>query len=189
MARVVYFTATTLDGFIADENNSLDWLFEVARDPEDDSWDGFIAQVGALVMGATTYAWVLAHERLLEEPDKWHAFYGDRPCWVFTHRDFPVIPGADLHFVRGDVAAAYDEIAAAAGERDVWVVGGGDLVGQFDDAGHLDEIQLGLCPVFLGAGAPVLPRRITSQRLDLREVHRSGQQTRLVLDVRREAQA
>ncbi len=189
MTRVVYFTATTLDGFIADEDNSLDWLFEVVRDPDDGSWDHFIAGIGVLVMGATTYEWVLAHEDLVAHPEKWHAFYGDRPCWVFTHRELPAVAGVDLHFVRGEVAAAYDEIAAAAGERDIWVVGGGDLVGQFDDAGHLDEIQLGLCPVFLGAGAPLLPRRITSGRLEVREVHRSGQQTRLVLDVRRQAQA
>ena len=91
----------------------------------------------------------------------------------------------DLRFVQGDVESAYDEMVAAAGGRDVWLVGGGELVGQFDDAGHLDEVQLGFCPVFLGAGAPVLPRRITSERLTLRDVHRSGQQVTLVLDVGR----
>jgi len=91
----------------------------------------------------------------------------------------------DLRFVQGDVESAYDEMVAAAGGRDVWLVGGGELVGQFDDAGHLDEVQLGFCPVFLGAGAPVLPRRITSERLTLRDVHRSGQQVTLVLDVSR----
>lgn len=187
MPRVIYFTATTLDGFIADENNSLEWLFEVPEGPDDGSWEPFIAGIGALVMGATTYEWVLAHEELVTHPEKWHAFYGDRPCWVFTHRELPAIPGVTLHFVCGDVAEVYDEIAAGAGERDIWVVGGGDLVGQFDDAGHLDELQLGVCPVTLGAGAPLLPRRISSQRLTLRDVRRAGQQARLVLDVARQA--
>jgi dihydrofolate reductase len=185
MARFVYFTATSLDGFIADENNSLDWLFEVALDPDDKSWDAFLAGIGAMVMGSTTYEWILAHDDLLAHPERWQGYYADRPCWVFTHRDLPAIPGVDLRFVRGDVGAAYDEIVAAAGDRDVWLVGGGDLVAQFDDAGHLDEVQLGFCPVFLGAGAPVLPRRITSQRLTLRDVRRSGQQVTLVLDVSR----
>ena len=183
MTRVVYFTAATLDGFIADDHNSLDWLFEVARDPDDGSWDEFIGSIGAMVMGATTYEWVLAHDDLLAHPEKWQGYYEDRPCWVFTHRDLPPVPGVDLHFVSGDVAGTVDEVVAAAGERDVWLVGGGDLVGQYDDAGHLDEVRIGLCPVFLGSGAPVLPRRITSQRLTLRDVRRSGQQVRLTLDV------
>lgn len=185
MTSCVYFTAASLDGFIADEHNSLDWLFEVARDPDDGSWDQFIGGIGAMVMGATTYEWVLAHENLLEHPEKWHEYYEDRPCWVFSHRDLPPIPGADLRFVRGDVAAAYDEIAAGAGGRDVWLAGGGDLVGQFDDAGHLDQVRVGVCPVVLGSGAPVLPRRITSERLALVDVRRSGQQVELVYDVRR----
>ena len=105
-AKVQYFTATTLDGFIADSDNSLDWLFVVERDEDDGSWDEFIGGVGALVMGATTYEWVLGHEPdMLESPDKWRAYYDDRPCWVFTHRELPRIPDIDLTFVRGDVLA------------------------------------------------------------------------------------
>ena len=64
-------------------------------------------------------------------------------------------------------------------------MGGGDLVGQFDDAGLLDEIRLGVTPVTLGAGAPLLPRRITSERMRLRSVERSGQMVNLVYDVSR----
>ena len=97
-----YFTATTLDGFIADADNSLDWLFVVERDEDDRSWDEFIDGVGALVMGATTYEWVLGHEpEMLESPDKWRAYYDDRPTWVFTHRELPRIPDIDLTFVAG----------------------------------------------------------------------------------------
>ena len=68
-----YFTATTLDGFIADADNSLDWLFAVERSADDDdsSWDEFIGRVGSLVMGATTYEWVLGHHpEMLEGPEK-----------------------------------------------------------------------------------------------------------------------
>jgi dihydrofolate reductase len=82
----------------------------------------------------------------------------------------------------------YDELVAAAGDRDVWILGGGDLVGQFDDAGLLDEVHLGMTPVTLGTGRPLLPRRITSRRLSFREARRSGQRVRIVLDVERAAQ-
>jgi dihydrofolate reductase len=196
VTRTQYYTATSVDGFIADENNSLDWLFEVGRgveiDPADShetEWDDFIAGVGSMAMGATTYQWVLDHEALLENPERWRAFYGDRPAYVFTHRDLPPIPGADIRFVSGDVASVHDDLVAAAGGRNIWVVGGGDLVGQFDDAGHLDEILLSVVPVFLGSGAPLLPRRITSERCTVREARQAGQRVRVVLDVRRPAQA
>jgi dihydrofolate reductase len=184
VTRVTYFTACTLDGFIADANDSLDWLFEVPHSDDDGSWDAFIGRIGPLVMGTTTYLW--AHERhFAEHPEQWQEFYGDRPAWVFTHQDLPGIPGVDLHFVSGDVSAVYDELVAAAGDKDIWVVGGGDLVGQFDDAGLLDEISLGMAPVTLGTGRPLLPRRITSQRMRVREVKLAGQRVRIVLDVDR----
>ena len=196
VTRTQYYTATSADGFIADENNSLDWLFEVGRGVEIDpaeshetEWDDFIAGVGSMAMGATTYQWVLDHESLLENPERWREFYGDRPAYVFTHRDLPPIPGADIRFVSGDVASVYDDLVTAAGGRNIWIVGGGDLVGQFDDAGRLDEILLSVVPVFLGSGAPLLPRRITSERCTIREARQAGQRVRVVLDVRRPAQA
>ena len=188
MSKVTYYTATTVDGFIADADNSLQWLFDVPDDEDDGGeWDAFIARIGALVLGRTTYEWVLDHEDLLEHPERWRGFYGDRPSWVFSHHDLPPLPGCDLRFVRGGVSEHAAEILAAAGDRDVWVVGGGDLVGQFDDAGLLDEVVVAVMPVFLGSGAPLLPRRLTSERVSLREVSRRGQQARLTYDVRRRA--
>jgi dihydrofolate reductase len=59
-------------------------------------------------------------------------------------------------------------MAAAAAEKNIWVIGGGDLVGQFHDKGLLDEIHLGMAPVILGAGAPLLPRKIATPPLKLR---------------------
>ncbi len=184
MSRVVYWTSATLDGFIADDHNSLDWLFEVPHDEENDSWDVFIDEVGALVMGATTYQWTL-DRYFTDHPERWQEFHGDHPCWVFTHRDLPGVPGVEIHFASGAIRSVYDAIATAAGEKNIGLVGGGDLVGQFDDAGLLDEIQVHLAPVVLGAGAPLLPRRITSQRMKVREAHQIGQQVRIVLDVER----
>ena len=188
MTKVVYFTAATLDGYIADEHNSLDWLFEVPHPDEDDgAWEALMARTGALVLGATTYQWMVdRHPELLSGPDQWQEFYGERPAWVFTHRtDLPVVRGTRVSFVSGDVRPVYDEIAAALPGKDIWVVGGGDLVGQFDDAGLLDEVHVHLTPVVLGAGAPLLPRRITSSRMRFRECRRTGQRVNVVLDVDR----
>lgn len=173
MPKTQYYTATTIDGFIADPDNSLSWLFEV----EDTSnpFASFFADVGAFAMGATTYEWVLEHESLLDDPGKWSQYYGDVPAWVFTHRDLPAIPGAAIHFVSGDVRPVHKAMVSAAAGRNVWVVGGGELAGSFADAGLLDELILGVAPATLGAGAPLLPRRLTASRLSLTDVERRGQ--------------
>jgi dihydrofolate reductase len=183
VGRTQYYTATTLDGYIADEHNSLDWLFEVDREG-DGGYAAFFAGVGAMAMGRTTYEWVLEHERVLEEPEKWRGWYGETPCWVFTHRATPpVVPGTAVSFVRGDVGPVHDEMMRAAGGKNVWLVGGGDLVGQFADHGLLDEILVGVAPVTLGGGAPLLPRRLTASQLRLVEVARDGQFARLTYRV------
>ena len=175
MGATQYYTATSLDGYIADENNSLDWLFEVDRgDDAGESYEAFFADVGAMAMGATTYEWVLGHERVLEEPDKWRAWYGDTPCWVFTHRTFPVVPGANIVFVEGDVAPVHEQMADAAGGKNVWLVGGGELVGQFHDHGLLDELFVQFGSVTLGAGKPLLPRTIVDPPLKLLSVRAIG---------------
>jgi dihydrofolate reductase len=183
VSKVQYFTACTLDGFIADKNNSLDWLFEVPHDEEDLFWDDWFPWVGGLVMGATTYEWMVEHDQMLDNPDRFRAYYGERPAWVFSHRELPPIPGVEIGFIQGDVGPAYAEIAERLAGANLWLVGGGDLVGQFHDAGLLDEIILGMTPVTLGKGAPLLPRRITSKNLSFRSVELIGQRARVVIDV------
>ena len=185
MSLTQYYTATTIDGFIADEDDSLEWLFEVERGGGDGGYGEFFARVGAMAMGATTYQWVLDHEDLVGDPDKWRGWYGDTPCWVFTHRELPAILGASLTFVQGDVVPVHEEMVRAAGGKNVWLVGGGELVGQFADAGLLDEILLGVAPVTLGRGAPLLPRRLTASEVELVDVGRTGQFARLTYRVRR----
>ena len=184
MTRTRYFTATSVDGFIADEDNSLDWLSEVERSGPD-RFAAFFADVGAFAMGATSYEWMLTHERLLEQPEKWHAWYGDVPCWVFTHRDLPPVPGANITFASGEIRPVHAALVAAARGRDVWLTGGGELVGQFADHGLLDEIILGVAPVALGGGAPLLPRRLVSSHMRLTGVERVGQFAYLTYSVHR----
>jgi dihydrofolate reductase len=185
MAKTQYYTATTLDGYIADEHNSLDWLFEVERANADDNFARFFAEVGAMAMGATTYRWVLDHDQLLDRPERWKDYYGETSCWVFTHRTLPPVPGADIRFVQGLVAPIHEMMTQAAGAKNVWLVGGGELVGQFADAGLLDEVFVGIAPVTLGGGAPLLPRRLTAADLELIDVSRDKQFVLLSYRMRR----
>lgn len=177
--RTRYYTATSVDGFIADADNSLEWLFTVERSGPG-RFNEFFAGVTAMCMGATTYEWVIEHE-----PDSWQRYYGDTPCWVFTHRELPVVKDGRVRFVQGDVRPVHEEMLQAAAGGDIWIVGGGGLAGQFADAGLLDEILLGVAPVFLGAGAPLLPRRLLSSQIKLVEVARDGQMAALTYAVQR----
>jgi dihydrofolate reductase len=170
MGRTQYYTATSLDGFIADESHSLDWLFTREQDRRGPlNYADFIAEVGAIAMGSTTYEWILDHEFGDKDPSEWKWVY-DLPSWVFTHRERREVPGADIRFVSGDVRPVHEEMVRAAAGKNVWIVGGGDLVGQFADAELLEEVIVYVAPVTLGAGAPLLPRCL---ELRPEEVHRN----------------
>ena len=110
MSLTQYYTATTLDGFIADPDNSLDWLFTRQQEPDGPlTYGDFIAGVGALAMGRTTYEWILDHEFAGKDPADWKWPY-DIPCWVFTHRQLPVVPDARIEFTSEDVATVHAEM-------------------------------------------------------------------------------
>jgi dihydrofolate reductase len=171
MTRVVFYTATTLDGFIADPDDSLDWLMRQVQDTEGPlNYEEFIANVGAVVMGSTTYEWLLSHAGEVES-ELGEAWPYAMPAWVMSSRELPVPDGEpDIQFARGSVSEFVDQMKEAAGGKDLWVIGGGDLAGQFADVGLLDELITYVAPVTLGAGRPLLPRRLD---LRLLETHRN----------------
>lgn len=170
--KTQYYTATSLDGFIATLDDSLEWLFPLG-DIEETSYPTFIKDIGALAMGSATYEWMLRHVVGPEakEPRPWPY---EQPTWVFSSRTLPPVPGADIRFARGDVRPVHKEMAAAARGKNIWLVGGGDLVGQFHDHGLLDELFVQIGSVTLGSGKPLLPRAITSPPLRLVSVRAVG---------------
>ncbi len=172
MMRTQFYTASSLDGFIATEEDSLDWLFPLG-DINDTSYPQFIREVGALAMGAATYEWLL-NNIVQPKSGPGEAWPYEQPAWVFTSRSLPTVPHADIRFVKGDVRPVHDEMRAAVNGRNIWLLGGGDLVGQFYDARLLDEIIVQIGSVTLGAGKPLLPRRITFPSLKLLSVQQVG---------------
>ena len=113
--KTQYYTASSLDGFIAGPGDSLDWLFPLG-DIEDTSYPSFIRDVGALAMGSATYEWLLRHVvgPAAKRPQPWPY---RQPAWVFTSRQLPAVPGADIRFVRGHVRPVHREMVAAAADR------------------------------------------------------------------------
>ncbi len=157
-----YYTASSLDGFIATPDHSLEWLFTQDFDLDGPmAYPAFIENIGVLVMGSSTYEWLLRNQ------DGWSY---EQPTWVLTHRELPVPKGADIRFAQGDVRKLHEAMSVAAADKDIWVMGGGDLAGQFATAGLLDEVWVQFAPVTLGAGQQLLPR---SLQLELVEVTRN----------------
>ena len=167
-----YYTATSLDGHIATEDDSLDWLFPLG-DVNDTSYPSFISEVGALAMGSATYEWMLRHA-LTAKDQMGSAWPYAQPTWVFSRRSLPSVEGADLRFVSGNVGPVHEAMKVAAGKKNIWIVGGGDLAGQFFDAGLLDEIIVQIGSVTLGRGKPLFPRRLTSPPLQLTSARQIG---------------
>lgn len=158
--KTQYYTATSLDGFLATEDDSIEWLFPLGE-LNDTGYSEFIANVGALAMGSSTYLWLLNHaEQVAAETGSPWPY--SQPAWVFTHRSLPSVPNADVRFVRGDVRPVHADMVRAAGSKNVWIVGGGDLAAQFHDAGLLTEAIITVASVTLGKGKPLFPRRVTS---------------------------
>ncbi|WP_210481302.1 dihydrofolate reductase family protein [Naasia sp. SYSU D00948] len=147
---VQYYVASSIDGFIADADNKIDWLLQFGMEPYQEHYDRFIAGVGAIVMGSKTYEFLLD-----EGTESWP--YAQIPTWVVTHRELPAIEGADVRFAAGDVGQVIQDAREAAGDTNVWLMGGGDVAAQAADLELVDEFHLTLMPIILGKGAPLLP--------------------------------
>jgi dihydrofolate reductase len=167
MTKTQYYCAASLDGFIAESDDTLDWLmkyegsFEGDAEPIKGAYDRYYEGVGALVMGSVTYEFVLELGR------GWP--YEGKPTWVLTTRDLPKPDGegVDVRFANAKVRDLHDELIAAAGERDLWVVGGGNVASQFADEGLLDELLVTVVPVVLGEGKPLFDRRLPGGPMQL----------------------
>jgi dihydrofolate reductase len=153
MPKTQYLCAATLDGYIADRDDGIDWLtgFEGTGGPRDAEpiggvVDSFLEGIGALVMGSSSYEFIRGY-------GGWA--YGDRPTWVLTSRELPRIEGANLRFHDGPVEEIHEQVLEAAGDRDVWILGGGPVASQYVERGLLDELLVTIVPVVLGSGKPL----------------------------------
>ena len=168
MSKTQYYAAATLDGYIADSGDGLDWLTKYRGSYDGDDaqpikgdYDRFYDGVGAMIMGSVTYEWVLEHL------DTWP--YSGKPVWVLSSREQAQPPGddVDVRVVDSEVPRIYDEMMAAAGDRNLWVVGGGNVASQFADAGLLHELIVTVVPVVLGTGKPLFNDRLPGGPMQL----------------------
>ena len=151
-SRVRVYIATSLDGFIAGPGDDLSWLTgpDAANpggetDPEALTFDGFFADVGAVLMGRGTFDVVRRME--------WWG-YGDRPVLVATHRELGEDVRKTVRTVSGSIERMVAEAKKSAGGKDVYI-DGGDLIRQAADADLVDDLTITIAPIALGAGHPL----------------------------------
>ncbi len=142
--RCSVFIATSLDGFIARKDGSLDWLELAAGDPDDHGYTGFMASVDTLVVGRGTYDTVLGFP-------EWP--YAGKRVVVMTHRPVELRHGAEAF-----AGTPHELVATLAGASRIYV-DGGNVIRQFLDAGLIDDITLSLIPIVLGDGIPLFGGR------------------------------
>jgi len=163
-SRVRVYIATSLDGFIAGEGDDLSWLPtpepDEAIDPGALTYETFMADVGALLMGRRTYDVVRGF-------DAWP--YGDRPVLVASHRDLDHDAPCGARRVDGPIAAIVAEAREAAAGRDVYL-DGGVMIRQACAANLVDDLVITMVPVALGKGQSLfagLEQRYGMQLVDV----------------------
>jgi dihydrofolate reductase len=178
MPRSQYYCAMSLDGYIAESDDTLDWLLGYEGSYEgadaerggspgesDSPYERFYEDVGALVSGSVTYEFVLDH--MDKTGTEWP--YKGKPTWVLSSRDLPTPDGdeVDVRIVDAGVADIHGEVTDAAGSRNLWIIGGGNVASQYADEGLLDDVLVTVVPVVLGGGKPLFDRRLSGGPMQL----------------------
>ena len=145
--KLVLYIAVSLDGYIAKKDGSVDWLSGNGDNTDiDNGYDDFYKTVDTVVMGQTTY------EQIINElsPDTW--VYEGKKCYVATSQDHPSDTRAN--FITDDIVDFIKSIKTQDG-KDIWLVGGGNLVDQFIKDDLIDKYVITIIPTILADGIPL----------------------------------
>lgn len=156
MSKIVLYIASSLDGYIARTDGSLDWLNNHPNpDNTDYGYGEFLQSISAIVMGRITY------EEVIKFGIPWP--YKGIPTYVTTSNEQLDITTPDTHRYSGDLSELSDSLKKMT-NNDIWLVGGGKLVTHFLNLNLIDRIILTIMPVLLGEGILLFPgRSIESQ--------------------------
>lgn len=153
--RIILYIAISLDGFIAKEDESLDWLTRYENSGEDYGYKDLYNRVGTVLVGGTTYRQIEAE-------------YKGKEVYVFTWKE-PKQKVDNIHFVRGDVAEILNNLKLG-NNKNIWLVGGAALVNQFLSADLIDEYIITIIPTLLGNGISLFQGRNPERNLKLLNV-------------------
>jgi len=153
MRRIRYSVATSLDGFIADEQGAYDWI------PADSSIDfaAYLEKIDTLLMGRGTW-------EIMQTPEARAVLDGMKTYVVSTTLDASTCP--EVTVISSDVEETVEALKSEEG-KDIWLFGGGVLFRSLLEAGLVDRVEVGVIPALLGSGIPLLPGSAAHTKLEL----------------------
>ena len=163
---VFFYGCVTLDGYLADKNHGLSWLYETGT-TEETGYEHFYRKMDVTIMGRRTF------EEIAKLEDA-AAVYPTTENYVFTHTDS--LPYKGFIPVSGDVPS----FIAGLGEKNVWIVGGNTILAPLLERDMVDHLIIQIAPVLLGEGIPLFTQKEGLRRFRLDEVKRYGQFAELV---------
>ncbi|PKG23461.1 dihydrofolate reductase family protein [Niallia nealsonii] len=143
--KLIIYIATSLDGYIATKEESLDWLFRVEGEG-DNGYSAFYETVDTVLMGKKTYDWILK-QGLADFP------YKGKECYVFSRTSSSSTE--DATFITHDIFPFITDLKKQSG-KNIWLVGGGELITSFVKEKLVDELILTMAPAIIGKGIPLL---------------------------------
>lgn len=163
--KIICYIAESLDGYIATEDDSLDWLFKI--DGEGDAgYSEFMDTIDTVVMGRRTYDWVM-------EMEKGEYPYKGIKSYVFS-RTVPAAQSGDVEFLDMAIPAFAEKLKCSPG-KNIWVIGGSALLAEFLEAGLIDEFIISIAPVTIGSGIPLFRKSVLTTEYKLKNVKRYGE--------------
>lgn len=159
---VYFYGCVTIDGYLADKNHGLSWLYETGTTEETD-YETFYAAMDVTIMGRRTFAEI-------EKSGAAETAYPTTENYVFTHEERFLPSGFTAR--SGSVAGF---IRSLGPEKNVWIVGGNTVLAPLLEQDMVDHLILQIAPVLLGDGVALFTQRERLQRFTLQEVERYGQ--------------
>jgi len=152
--KIVVYIATSADGYIARPDGDVEWLNRRPR--ADYGMSKFYPTIDTILWGRKTYDWLLNYYK---KRGKTKGLFDTKVANYVFSRKPPKRPAPGVTFVSESVEVFAQRLRASPGKQ-IWMMGGGELIASFLDAGEIDEFDIHVIPVFIGEGIPlVAPRR------------------------------
>lgn len=149
MKKINLYIAVSIDGYIARPDGDLDWLTEFPNPQQlDYGYNNFLASVDTVIMGGKTYRDILAMDVL------WP--YKDKETYIVT-RHTENSTESNVHFLNENIIETISALKMKEG-KDIWLVGGGELVSMFLNSDLIDNMFITYIPTILGSGIPLFPK-------------------------------
>lgn len=162
--KLILYIATSLDGYIATEDDSLEWLFKIEGEG-DNGYSEFYKTVDTILIGRRTYDWVI-------DKEKGEFPYKNKKCYVFSKS----ISGKNenVEFINCDIVEFTNKLKEEVGGN-IWIVGGGNLLHFFIKERLVDEFIITIAPTLIGRGIPLFKEFDFEFELKLKDIRRFNQ--------------